>query len=87
VSPAERDAVVARQRQQGFPEFGIWPAEPPRSEYHAIGYLEPLDRRNRAAIGYDMFTEPVRRAAMEQARGTGMPTASGRVTLPILVWK
>lgn len=28
-----------------------------------------------------MFTEPVRRAAMERARDTGVPAASGRVTL------
>nr|MCU0256937.1 CHASE domain-containing protein [Vicinamibacterales bacterium] len=49
--------------------------------YHAIVFLEPLDRRNLAAIGYDMFTEPVRRAAMERARDTGQPAASRRVTL------
>jgi PAS domain S-box-containing protein len=57
-----------------YPDF-------PREEYHMVVYLEPLDRRNRAAIGYDMFTEPVRRAAMEKARDTGQPAASGRVTL------
>src|SRR5205814_8144949 len=41
----------------------------------------PLDRRNQVAIGYDMFTEPVRREAMERARDTGQPSASARVVL------
>lgn len=52
-----------------------------RQEIHAIVHLEPLDPRNAAALGYDMFSEPTRRAAMEQARDTGSPTASGRVHL------
>lgn len=55
------------------------PAAP--SERHAILYLEPLDRRNEAAIGYDMFSEPVRRLAMERARDTGEAAASGKVEL------
>src|SRR5260370_16417612 len=66
--------------REGNPSFKIWP-EGNRAEYHSIIYLEPLDRRNQVAIGYDMFTAPTRRAAMEQARDTGLPTASGRVTL------
>lgn len=52
-----------------------------RLERHSIVYLEPLDRRNRAALGFDMSGEPRRRAAMERARDTGQPTATGRVTL------
>jgi signal transduction histidine kinase len=58
----------------------IWP-EGERSEYTSVLYLEPLDARNQRAIGYDMFSEPVRRAAMERARDTGEPAASGKVTL------
>jgi signal transduction histidine kinase/ActR/RegA family two-component response regulator len=80
VAASDREALVARTRSAGFADFKIWP-EHPRDEYHAIVYLEPLDRRNRAAIGYDMFTEPVRRDAMARARDTGQPAASGRVTL------
>ena len=36
----------------------------PRDEYHAIVYLEPSDAHNRAALGFDMFSEPTRRAAV-----------------------
>lgn len=72
--------LINAMRQRGFREFKIWP-ESERSEYNAIIYLEPLDDRNRVAIGFDMFTEPVRRQAMETARDSGSPTASGRVVL------
>lgn len=80
IPAADVRRIEAAQRQQGRAAFHVWP-EDAREEYHAILYLEPLDRRNQAAIGYDMFTEPTRRAAMERARDTGEPTASGLVTL------
>src|SRR5690606_4215524 len=44
-------------------------------------YLEPLTDLNKAAIGYDMYTEPVRRIAMDFARDNGLPALSGKVTL------
>ncbi|WP_158265937.1 CHASE domain-containing protein [Chroococcidiopsis sp. CCALA 051] len=80
VPAAAKDAFVTQMRQQGIANFNIRPNYP-RLEYHAIIYLEPQDRRNRVAVGYDMFSEPVRRAAMERARDTGIPAASGKVTL------
>jgi len=80
VRPEERTALTARMRREGVPTFRIWPSRP-RGEQHSILYLEPLDRRNRAAIGYDMFSEPVRRQAMGRARDTGAASASGKVTL------
>ncbi|HXG94189.1 MAG TPA: CHASE domain-containing protein [Blastocatellia bacterium] len=80
VKPDEKEALIAEMRRQGFQDFTIKP-EGEREEYHAIIFLEPLDRRNRVAIGFDMFSEPVRHAAMEQARDTGQPAASGKVTL------
>jgi PAS domain S-box-containing protein len=80
ISPQEKDALVSSMRAGGVKDFKIWP-EGTRPEYHSIIYLEPLDERNLRAVGYDMSIEPVRRAAMEQARDSGEPTASGRVTL------
>ncbi|NJD09421.1 MAG: hypothetical protein FIB01_02895 [Gemmatimonadetes bacterium] len=55
----------------------------PRSsfEQHSIRYLEPLNERNRAALGYDMSGEGTRRAAMDRARDTAEPSLSGKVTL------
>ncbi|OIP70756.1 MAG: hypothetical protein AUK43_08315 [Oscillatoriales cyanobacterium CG2_30_40_61] len=80
VQPSEKEQLIARMKAEGIPNFAINPDDP-RPEYHAIIYLEPLDERNQAAIGFDMFTEPVRRRAMENARDGGSPAASGRVKL------
>lgn len=78
--PGDQDSLVAAMRAQGFQDFHVWP-EVSGAERHTILYLEPLDQRNRAAIGYDMFTEPIRQAAMARARDTGASTMSGKVTL------
>ncbi|WP_288806116.1 CHASE domain-containing protein [uncultured Novosphingobium sp.] len=46
-----------------------------------ILYIEPQDQPNRDARAYDMFSDPVRRAAMQQAMKLGKPVASGKVHL------
>lgn len=68
---------LSREHQRAF---RVWPVDA-RPEFHTIAYLEPLDRRNLAALGFDMFSEPVRNEAMSRARDAGVPAASGRVTL------
>jgi signal transduction histidine kinase len=80
IPPDSLPLVTARIRAEGEGGFRVWP-DSARDEYHSIIYLEPMDRRNAAAIGFDMFTNPVRREAMERARDTGLPALSGRVTL------
>lgn len=74
------ETFVAKQQRQGYERYVIFPAGQ-RDQYSAITYLEPLDARNRKAIGFDLLTEPVRRAAMLRARDTGAPALSGRVVL------
>ncbi|HYB97911.1 MAG TPA: CHASE domain-containing protein [Candidatus Limnocylindrales bacterium] len=80
IEPERLAERTAEMRAGGFPTFRVWP-DTPRDRYTAIVLLEPLDRRNRAAIGYDMSTEPVRREAMDRARDTASPAMSGRVML------
>jgi signal transduction histidine kinase/CHASE1-domain containing sensor protein/ActR/RegA family two-component response regulator len=80
VGAQDRGAFVERVRAQGAGDFQIKP-EGERAEYVVVTYLEPLDERNRAAIGYDMFSDPARREAMERARDTGQAAATARVTL------
>jgi signal transduction histidine kinase/CHASE1-domain containing sensor protein/CheY-like chemotaxis protein len=79
-TPTEKDALVQKMRQSVREDFHVWP-DNPRNEYTAIIYLYPPGNRNERAIGYDMFVDPVRRQAMENARDTGTPAASGRVRL------
>jgi len=78
--PDERTALVERMKHDGFPDFTIWP-DSSRREYNTIIYLEPMNNRNHIAIGFDMATEAVRRQAMDGARDSGTPVASGRVVL------
>ncbi len=78
--PDDLPAHIEARWAEGFPDYAVTPAGE-RAIYSAITFLEPFDARNRRAFGYDMFSEPVRRAAMEQARDTGLPAVSGRVTL------
>ncbi len=77
---AEKDAHIRKIRSEGFSGYNIWP-EGIRTEYTSIIYLEPFDWRNQRAFGYDMFSEPVRREAMELARDTGKAAVSGMVKL------
>jgi len=67
-------------RREGFPEYTIRP-DRERAIYTSIIYLEPFAGRNLRAFGYDMFSEQVRRVAMERARDKGMVALSGKVRL------
>ena len=78
--PAARDVLVASVRAEGFPTYDVRPTGD-RPDYGAIVYLEPFSDRNLRAFGFDMLSEPVRRAAMLHARDTGSLAYSGKVTL------
>jgi|TARA_R110002012_G_scaffold40232_7_gene110928 two-component sensor histidine kinase len=55
--------------------------EQPRDMLTPILYLQPDTVRNRRALGYDMYAEPIRRAAMDLAAANDRPTASGPIVL------
>jgi signal transduction histidine kinase len=75
-----RDAVAERIRDTGV-SFNYRPPPQGKGTIHAIIYLEPLDVRNLVALGFNMYSEPVRRLAMDAARDQAEPAASGRVRL------
>jgi len=79
--PRERlSQHVQEVRDQGFPDYRVWP-EGERPVYTSILFLEPFSGRNLRAFGYDMFSEPVRRSAMERARDADAAALSGKVQL------
>ncbi|PIQ22501.1 MAG: histidine kinase [Cytophagales bacterium CG18_big_fil_WC_8_21_14_2_50_42_9] len=80
ILPQQLEAHIQRMRSQGLPQYTVWPAGK-RNLYTSIIYLEPLNNRNSRAIGYDMFSEPTRRRAMEKARDTGKPVITGKMRL------
>lgn len=49
--------------------------------YNYVFFLEPADKRNLNAYGFDITTEPVRREAFEKARDTNEFSATNRITL------
>jgi PAS domain S-box-containing protein len=71
---------MAAMKKDGFPEYKIWPLRD-RDFYTSTIYLEPFTGRNLRAFGFDMFSEPVRRKAMEIARDSNITSLSGKVTL------
>ena len=71
---------LAAVRGEGFPNYEIRPAGD-RDPFTSIIYLEPFEGRNLRAFGYDMYSEPVRRAALDMARDTADIAISGKVKL------
>lgn len=80
VPARDKSRQVAAIRRDGFPQFTIRPAGK-RDPYSAIIYLEPFDWRNQRAFGFDMFSESIRREAMERARDSDEAAISGSVLL------
>lgn len=80
LKPEEVGAHIKAVRASGYRNYDIHP-EAERPLYSTVLYLEPLDWRNKRAIGYDMYSEPTRRAAMQRARDEARSALSGRVTL------
>jgi signal transduction histidine kinase/CheY-like chemotaxis protein len=78
---ADRAVLVDAAKRVGRgADFRPWP-DKGRGIRSAILLLEPLDRLNRAALGYDMLSEPVRRSAMIGAARDRTARMSGRLSL------
>lgn len=71
---------IQEMRKAGFPGYRVWP-EGSSGACSPVTYLEPINDRNLRSIGYDMFSEPVRRAAMERAHDNDDAALSDKVTL------
>ena len=81
----ERDQIATVERTMqgyGVKDFRVRPALAPGQAFAVpVMYLQPATARSRRAIGYDMYSEETRRAAMIEAERQGRPTASGKVVL------
>jgi signal transduction histidine kinase/DNA-binding NarL/FixJ family response regulator len=88
VPGAERTAWEERAHAAGFPGFrfteeksdGTLGPAAQREEYFPVYFLETIEK-NAAAFGFDVGSEPHRRAALEKARDSGLPTATSPVRL------
>ena len=79
----QRAEAEARIRAEGHPDFRIWSGGPDLGPGMSavVMYLEPFSGRNLRAFGYDMMSEPVRRAALLKAAHSGAPALSDKVVL------
>jgi diguanylate cyclase (GGDEF)-like protein len=80
ISPEKLLSHQVQVRQEGFSNYSIYPADK-RAIYTSIIYLEPFVGRNLRAFGYDMYTDPARRSAMDSARDGAKASISGKVRL------
>lgn len=80
IDPERLEEHVAIMRRHGFPHYKIMP-DTPRDFYTSIVYLEPFTGRNLRAFGFDMYSEPLRRHAMQAATDYNLAVMSGKVTL------
>ena len=71
---------IASVRAEGFPSYDVVLAGE-RPQYAPALYLEPFNWRNRRAFGFDLLTEPARRAALLRARDQAAPAATAKITL------
>jgi len=85
VPHAARAAFEQRMRAEwngvspGLPPFAIKPPGE-RAEYDVVSYMEPLEG-NAMGIGLDISTDPVRSAAVRQARDSGLVSTTGGMKL------
>jgi diguanylate cyclase (GGDEF)-like protein/PAS domain S-box-containing protein len=82
VPTARKETHVAAMRQLGFRDYAIQP-EGVRENYAPIIQRESYVGRNRVEPGFDAWTDPVLRLAMELARDSGMAAISGKVRLVV----
>ena len=81
VQRADLGAFVAAERADGAPEFAIRQlADTDLDDLYVIKLIEPL-AQNSAALGLDIGSEALRRAAAQQAIDTGEPTSTGAIAL------
>ena len=82
-------AHVARQdkpmfyqslRHDGLEKLQIRPAGE-RPDYAVLVHVEPWNEINQKLVGFDLYTDPLRRAAMDAARDTASPQMTRRLTL------
>ncbi len=80
VRDADKSAVENETRKEGFVDFGVRPSGT-REWYVLVYYIEPFVGVNRNAIGFDMASEAVRRAAIDHASSTGSISMTGKIFL------
>lgn len=82
VPPSRVPEIEQRLFDAGAPSYRVFPTPAPGTSLTVpVIFIDPPNAINRTAIGFDMYSEPVRRQAMNDAARTGQPWASGKLGL------
>src|SRR5262249_11295966 len=77
---ADIPAFVARQRAAGRSSYAVSPLD--RGDFHVpVTFIEPENERNLRAVGFDMYSETTRRAALDTAMMSGQAAATSAIRL------
>jgi len=80
---AAYEAGIRQDKTLRRPDFAL-NAAGPRADYFIADFISPANKGDDAMFGIDLGSEANRRATLERARDTGLPTASQRITLTML---
>lgn len=80
VDGEQRAVHQERVRADGVLEYKVFP-DGERAQLAPIVYLEPVNDKNIRALGYDLYSEVTRRAALDTARDTGETAITDIVNL------
>ena len=75
-------AFEAQLRREGMPGYTVHP-RPAGGLVMPLVYMHPDSADTRKALGFDIYSEPIRRRAIERALQSGNPTASGTIQLAV----
>ena len=76
----KQDKHTTTTSKESFPAYPI-PPNGKQDITSSIVYIEPFSEGNRRIFGYDMYSDSVRRAAMEQARDNNKAVITGKTKL------
>jgi PAS domain S-box-containing protein len=87
LASAQKDSFVAELRRQGRNDFSVFEKDSQgervtasgREEYCPIVYVSPQEG-HAEEVGFDLLSEPAQRAAIEEAIGTGLVSATTEIT-------
>jgi two-component sensor histidine kinase len=82
LKPAQLPAYEAHMRALGNPDFAVHPAPAPADRIVVpISYIADMNERNRPTLGFNAYSEPRRRAVIDQTIARRQLTASGPLSL------
>ncbi len=87
VSSADKPALEEVARADGIPNYAVYPNRENSELYAPLLYIVPLGGtsqstdRTSPALGFDMYSDPLRKEAMLNSAKTGKPTLSGVLNL------